>query len=187
MQAKLTTRPSDGDGEHRQGLHVGGLREAQVGLVENVDRHEEQQHGVEGCGENLEACVAERAFRVGRPLAQLHGGQRDRQPGGVREHVGGVGDQRQALREDAAHDLGNEEARREDECPGQLARIGTPAVIVPMAARASLPCAWLWPSCVIVAHAFDEPSAALQPYCAGCIRRMKSRLPISRPLWRRMP
>ena len=73
--------------------------------------------------EDLGAAEPEREDPAGRARGEPRGDERERQRGGVGEHVRGVGEQRQRAREDARDHLGDHE--RED----QRERGTEPAVV----------------------------------------------------------
>ncbi len=113
-----------GDHQHAHGLDLRRLVEPLVGRVEDIEGHAEQEEGVERRGEDLEAVVAVGQAIVGRAPGDVDRGQGDGQGHGVGEHVRGIGDQRQAAGEDAADDLGDEEASGQQQRPFQAGRVG---------------------------------------------------------------
>jgi hypothetical protein len=67
-------------------------------------------------------------------LREAHGHERRRDPAGIREHVGGVGEQRERVRQDAHRDLDGHEADDQREGDPELSPVGLPGgpVLVPI-------------------------------------------------------
>uniref|UniRef100_A0A0N4Z8D5 Uncharacterized protein n=1 Tax=Parastrongyloides trichosuri TaxID=131310 RepID=A0A0N4Z8D5_PARTI len=76
--------------QHPDGADGFGREKAQNAFIEDVARHQKQQDGVEGGGEDFEPTIAEGPHGVCRPLANLDRRQRDRQRSHIGEHMGGV-------------------------------------------------------------------------------------------------
>ena len=108
---------ADRDRQHQPRLDLGRVAEAHPGLDEDPDRDRDQGDAVEERREDLGAAVAEGAARAPGAAGEPGGEQGDAEREAVGEHVRGVGEQRQAARDQAADDLGDEEERgqREDE------------------------------------------------------------------------
>ena len=84
-------------------------------LDEDPDGHDEQDLRVDERREDLRAVEAERVPARRRALGHRHRRVREDERGEVGEEVGGVGEQREAVGDDAARDLDGEDADREDE------------------------------------------------------------------------
>jgi hypothetical protein len=87
---EIDAEAQGGDDHHAERLDLRRLDETAPAFGEDVEGHAEQQHRVDGGGQDLEPLVAEGAARVGRPLGDAGRGERDRQRRGVGEHVRGV-------------------------------------------------------------------------------------------------
>lgn len=90
---------------------------------------------VERRGQDLKATVAEGAPVVRRALPDPDGHERDHQRGDVGEHVGGVGQQRDAVEDEAADDLGHQVGGRERERPAEHLRVRAGSMVVGMTTR----------------------------------------------------
>ena len=99
MNSEIAVRdePDEGEGEHRPGRDVRRLRQALPGLHEHERRDEQEQHRVDNGREDLEAQVPERPAACRGPLREPDRQERERDAGGVREHVARVGEEREAV------------------------------------------------------------------------------------------
>lgn len=113
-------------------MHLRRGLQPQVCLKADVDRHSEEEHGVEGRCQDFEAVIAKGPLGVGRLLSHPDCHQRNCQRCRVREHVSCVRDERQTLRHDACNELHNQKGRREPESnlQGALVRARRMAVTV---------------------------------------------------------
>ena len=109
----------DGYGEHEPGRDLGRLAQALPGLVQHIRRHPEQEDGVGDRGEDLEPQVSEGPFAGGRPARDPDRREGEADPEHVREDVGGVGEQREAVREQGADDLEEEDPEGQAEDRGE--------------------------------------------------------------------
>ena len=135
-------RPRGGDVHHGAGradddddpaLDVGRVGQA----ADRADREhagqDEERGAVDLGAQDLRAAQAERERPAGRPRRQRGRHEREAERAGVRDHVRGVGEQRQRSGDEAADDLDDHERRDEPERDPEPAAVGVgvdPAVRV---------------------------------------------------------
>jgi hypothetical protein len=91
------------------------MLEAPNGLIGDDHHDQDQGHRVAQAGQDAGPVVAVGVAGVGRPLG-LHAGEPGQaERGDVGQHVAGIGEQGQGVREDAARQLDGEDDRREQE------------------------------------------------------------------------
>ncbi len=122
--ADVDDETADADHEHRARVHVLRRAESPDRLDHDADRAGEQQHTVGLCGKHLGALEAERVAFGRRALRE-----RERHEGETeREHVGGemerVGDEGEAVEQQAADQLDDEKPRVRRERDEQRAAAG---------------------------------------------------------------
>ena len=119
---QVDDQPGDRDRQHQARLDLGRVAEPGPGLDEDPDRDRDQGDAVEERREDLGSPVAEGAARAPGAGGEPGREQGDAEREAVGEHVRGVGEQRQAARDQAAGDLGDQEQRgqREDQLQGAL-------------------------------------------------------------------
>ena len=81
-------------------------------------------------GEDLEALIAEGHRPFGGPVGESQGEQREADRAGIGEHVPGVGQQRQRVRDDASRHLHGHEAEEQRERERQPAAVGVGASLM---------------------------------------------------------
>lgn len=108
----------DADGDDRGGIEFGRAAAESAERLEDDVRGDETEEGdVDGDSEHLGAGVAEGTAGVGRAAGDGGGGESEEEPGGIGEHVAGIGDKGEGAREVAGHSLdGDEEQREEEAC-----------------------------------------------------------------------
>ena len=123
-RAEVDRRPEQADHDHDPALDVGRVAEPAHGLDADHAGQHEQRGAVDLRAEDLGAPEAEGEAPGRRPRrqAQRHEGEPDR--AGVGEHVRGVGEQRERVRQQARHDLDDHEAEDQPEREPQLAAVG---------------------------------------------------------------
>ena len=123
----------DRDQKDRQTVHVRRVDEAAHALQHDHQRERHERRAVELGGEDLGAPEAEGEVAAGGPPREPRGEQRQRDGTGVREHVGGVGQQRQRVGQHTGHDLHGHQPEDQDQGEGQAARVvrvDVPVVVV---------------------------------------------------------
>jgi len=115
-------KPERRDGRHHAARRNLGRREAPHRLEYDDDRDPQQQAAVCERGQDLEARIAEAAMIVRRPPRLDARDDRDAQGSRVHEHVRRIGQQRDAVRDDTAHDFEERDRERAYECPYAAAR-----------------------------------------------------------------
>ena len=143
----FATRPSTATASISPLCTGSGVRSRLTRFPDDPHRDEQQRGAVQERGEDLEAQVAVRALVGFGALAEPRDEQRERERGDVGEHVAGVGQQRERVREVATHRLRDENDGRDGERDAQAAhraavpvRVAVPGMRVPVArasARAS--------------------------------------------------
>ncbi len=126
--SNLDDQSDEGDGQHDATIDlvvvaVGVLGEALVSLVANPTGEHPQGDGVEHHDQDFDALEAEGAGNGGRALGDPHGEEGQAHGRGVGNHVGGVGQETQAARHDAADYINRQmgEQQAEDNPQGALA------------------------------------------------------------------
>ena len=130
-----------GDDQHGRAGDLDGVEQAPDRLDGDPGGDREEREPVDEGGEHGEAVEAVGAPPVGRAPRDARREPGQRQRGEVRQHVPGVGEQRQRARDDAADRLGDHEAagqQRDDAEPPLLA--GTRMVVRVMGVRVAM--AW---------------------------------------------
>ena len=123
-----------GDHEHDHPLHLGGRAEALDRLDRDQQGDGDQRGALRERSEDLGARVSVGALRARRSLCDPDREQCEHQRGDVREHVPGVGKQRQRARDQAAHDLGQHVDGGERQHEAEPARVRLPGVVGPSVA-----------------------------------------------------
>ena len=82
---------------------------------EDEDRKPDQQHRIDGGRHDLEPEEPERPGVGGRPAGDPHRAEREADPGDVREQVAGIGEQREAARNQGPGDFDDENGQRQAE------------------------------------------------------------------------
>jgi hypothetical protein len=102
-------QPDRPDHEHAEAVHVRGMRQAHDRLDDHEHRDDDQRDAVGERRQDLRAVVAEGAPSAGG--ARRHGRREQRETDGadVREHVPGVGHERDRVEQDGAHHGGHDE------------------------------------------------------------------------------
>ena len=100
------------DRQHGSAANLRRVGEALSRLPEDEGRHQQQDDAVRGRRQHLRALIAEGALGAGRTARHPDGEERHRHREHVRYHVPRIGQQCQAVSEDAPHQLHNEDARR---------------------------------------------------------------------------
>ena len=112
-----------GDDQHRHTEHLGLTGQPAHRLDEDVDRHAEEQEGVDEGGQDLQSVQAERVLPpvrlLGVTTGQLDRRQRHAEAEDVGEHVPGIGEEGQRVGQDPADGLDHEEHGDEAEGDGQ--------------------------------------------------------------------
>ena len=119
------------DGRDRQHRDAGDRMrrtEPLPGLGEDVAGHRRQHQGVGECGEDLDPVVPVGPAGRWPTLRELHGGQGQDQAGDVRQHVAGVGEEREAAGEEAGRDLDGQESAGQPEDDREPAPAGVMGV-----------------------------------------------------------
>ena len=110
--------------------------EAVVRLEADPGDDDPEGDGIEQSGEDLGAVEAEGALGGGGALGDPHGKEGEADGGGVGRHVAGIGKEREAPGDQAAHDLRDHVARDQDEGKAQAAAaeasqvVGVPGVVM---------------------------------------------------------
>jgi len=115
--------PADGDDDHRPRCDGRRLEQPPPGLEQDISRDREQDQCVDDRGEDLEPIEAEAPAARRRTRGEPDRRQREAGPHDVGEHVPGVGQEREAVRGQADHDLGDEERARDPEHDDQPAPV----------------------------------------------------------------
>jgi hypothetical protein len=125
-----------GDAEHHPAVDGGYLHQAPDRLVDNPDREQQQQLPVDERRERPIAAVTVSAARIGGPARHPRCNHRQQQRRGIGQHVRGLGEQRDRVREVATGrlDQGETAENRQREDQAALAAIGS--MTVPMCAAA---------------------------------------------------
>ena len=114
---EVDDEPGDAGGEHPAARHAGRVRKPADPRPDDPDPERDEHERVDKGGQHLSAPPAEAP--LGRRRAVREPGGEERQPEGerVREHVRGVGEERQGAGGDADErlDAGEAEHEREDE------------------------------------------------------------------------
>ena len=92
------------------------MQQADDGFDDYPEDDGGERQAVQRGGDNFAAAVTESVAQGGRALAPVKGGEREAEGDGVREHMSGVGKERQAVGEQAAdnfdqHEGGDEQQR----------------------------------------------------------------------------
>ena len=116
---RLTIEAGDGHQQHAGRGH--GRRRAKPPdrLPQDVGSDTEQQRAVRKRAQRFEARIAERPPGIRWPASQAYGDQRNDETGRVGRHVCGIRQQRQAVGQQAADDLDDQERAGESQCPPQ--------------------------------------------------------------------
>ncbi len=113
---------------HREHLDVRGVTKPEEGLDDDEHGDAQQQHPVDQGAQNFEADVAVATPRVGRTPGEPKRKQRQQQRGDVGQHVPGVGQQGQRMRQPAAngfqHGDANGERERSKHSPAVMRPVG---------------------------------------------------------------
>lgn len=120
---EIDREASDTDGDDRGGIEFGGsAAEAADSLEDDVRGDETEEGHVDGDGEDFGAGVAKGSTRIGGAARDGGGGKGEEEPGGISEHVSGIGDEGEGAREVTGNSLdGDEEQREEEACEKGLA------------------------------------------------------------------
>ena len=116
--------PGQGDGEDQAAVDAGRVDQPAHALDRDDRRQHQQGDPVRLGGEDLDPFEAEGHAALGRAAGEPDRDQREADRGGVGEHVGGVGEQRQRVGDDPGHHLGRHEAEDQREGDRQLAAVG---------------------------------------------------------------
>ena len=119
------------DYEHPTACHLRRVREAPRSLHEDPDRDDDEQDAVRERGEDLRPPVAEASLGRRRPPGEPGREQRERERGGVGEHVAGVCEHGQRVGEQPHDDLHDHEAGDERQRNRERPAVGAqPRVLV---------------------------------------------------------
>ncbi len=133
--------PSDGHDEHPAAEHLRRVGQPSHRLEQHPGGDEHEQQPVEERGDDLGAPVAEAAVGRGGAPREPDRPEREQQREDVREHVTGVGEQRQAVGRQPAGHLGHRVGGEQHQRPAEGARAGvrvTVRVVVGVAVRHGL-------------------------------------------------
>ena len=111
--ARLTTSPAAPVASTSAPVTAGRLGEPADGLPDDPAAEEDEHDRVHERGEHLRPPPAEAALRRGRPLRDPGGAEREPERERVREHVGGVREQRERPGREPCDDLDPGEAEHE--------------------------------------------------------------------------
>ena len=123
--------PDAGECEHEPTVDVRRRDEAPHRGVDDPEADEDERDAVRERGQNLDAPKAERPAPARRAPRDRGGDKRERKRGRVREHVPGVGEQRERARDDPDRDLGDEQADDEREGSRQHPPVRRVVMLVP--------------------------------------------------------
>ena len=125
----MTTAPASATASTSRRVHVRRRDQPPDRLVDDQRGEHEQRHAVGLRREHLDAAQAERQRRRLRGRrGEPHRDQRERDRGGVGEHVRGVGEQRERVRDDAGGDLDRHEQQDQRQRDRQPATVAIRAV-----------------------------------------------------------
>jgi hypothetical protein len=103
------------DGEHGTAEHAPRVEQPLVRLVEDGADDDEQHEGVDEGGQDLRPVVAVGLGGRGRARGDPDGEEGEREAAEVGQHVGGVGEEGEAARDERAHHLDEHVAAGEEE------------------------------------------------------------------------
>ena len=111
------------DAEHGAACDFARRLEALDGFPEDPGDHGEQRQRIDEGGEDLHPVMTAGARSADGALADARSEPGQREGGGIRQHVPGVGEQRERAREQSADDLEHHERRRDGERPAETASV----------------------------------------------------------------
>ena len=139
VAARLTSDADERDDEHQPAADDGRIEQPPNRLVGDERGEDEQRHAVGLRREDLDAPEAECHRAARRPRRQRDRHQREADRGRVGEHVRGVGEQRERVRDDADADLDGHERDDQPEREREPARSASARTVVAGARRDACP------------------------------------------------
>ena len=116
--------PDQRDDQDRGASDLGRVNQAGDAFVDDQQREHQQRRAVELGRQDLGPFEAEGERALGRSGCEADDDQREADRAGVGEHVRGVGEERQRVREDPDGHLKDHEAEDQPKRDGELAAIG---------------------------------------------------------------
>ena len=115
MRHAVAGQADEAEHDHRAGRHLRRVDQATYALDDDEAAHGEQDRRLSGGCEHLGAQESPGALGGGRAAGQDGGTEREAQAEDVRQHVTGVGEQREAPRHDRTDHLDDEDGRGDAE------------------------------------------------------------------------
>ena len=119
-----------GDNDHYPALDFTGREKPLVGLIEDEAANSDQKNGIQKRGENLESipavAAALAAWEHGKGESEIG----EEEGGEIGEHMGGVGEQRQAAALKASRDFHEHDHARQAHGEDEPAALGPAALLI---------------------------------------------------------